>query len=119
MTACGGVMKPPHAPWLRTNVTAATAAATPAVCVLLEFVVEDVRKPSGGKSCAGQGYSFCVISIGAGQFERADSVSDRVHVDRLLGDAEALVSPHGLVLYDGLRWIDGRQEPGCGQGHGD
>jgi hypothetical protein len=30
-----------------------TEAATPAVQVLLEFVVEHIREPSGGKSCAG------------------------------------------------------------------
>ena len=30
-----------------------TGPATPAVQVLLEFVVEHIREPSGGKSCAG------------------------------------------------------------------
>src|SRR6516162_883159 len=83
-----------------------TAVATPAMQVLLEFVVEHIREPSGGKSDAGEGYPFCIVSVVAGQRERAGSVSDRrVYVDGLLGDAEALVNPHGLVLYGGLRWI--------------
>ena len=53
--------------------------------VLLEFVIEHIREPSGGKSDAGESYPFCIVSVVAGQRERAGSVSDRrVYVDGLL-----------------------------------